>query len=92
MTIRLDVTQEDIDLARIALLGDNRSLSYNCPIAQAIKRRFGKPDILVSPLTVYIWDENGDLYKKFRLSPNASRFILAFDAKKAVAPSTFVLS
>lgn len=86
--IKVEVTQEDIDKARIFD-------SMNCPIAKALKRAFNKNDIKVGPNYFVIaeeWMKSPEELKnktEYILPTEVRDFILSFDCGSKVVPFTF---
>lgn len=90
-TITLNVTQADIDKARIEIKNEAMP-SVACPIAQALQREFpDAAEIAVGMDSGTIDMRHSPEVYEFNLPREAKRFIRTFDHKAHVKPITFEL-
>lgn len=83
-TITVTVTQEDIDTGK-------RREPTECPIGLALQRRFKRP-VIVGPGSIYVTKRGFLRNSTFYVpSPEMTRFIIDYDSRKPVSPSTLTM-
>ena len=81
MPVKVDVTQADVNDGR-------RSDCRDCPIARAIQRATGNPNISIGLHHGRFW-KSADDYTVFQIPEVCAKFIVDFDGGLPVSPFSF---
>lgn len=83
----IDVTQEDIAMARQYIKNNPANTPTYCPVALALKRKCKRGKVNVGNNFIHFYRDNKT--KKYNLPAHAQAFISKFDANHEVAPFSF---